>query len=134
MIRQHTYCDCCGKDMTSFDADSDAVITGYTVETNKLSLDRSERTDVGSRHASGFFPSGHFCNDACLATRMNEMLTHANTTLVVTPQGDDAHRLFKSLEAMCEEFRGHDLPYGSAAYTAANTLLNEQREKHASRK
>lgn len=29
----------------------------------------------------------------------------------------------KALADMCEEFRGHDLPYGSAAYRKANDLL-----------
>ena len=33
--------------------------------------------------------------------------------------------LLAALEAMCEEFRGHDLPYGSAAYRLANIALNK---------
>jgi len=32
------------------------------------------------------------------------------------------------LKAMCEEFRGHDLPYGSKAYLAANQLLSKYKE------
>lgn len=38
-----------------------------------------------------------------------------------------AHRngeLTAALERMCEEFRGHDLPYGSTAYATAMALLN----------
>ena len=43
---------------------------------------------------------------------------------------NDAHlmaaapELLQALKDMCEEFRGHDLPYGSAAYAKAITLIN----------
>jgi hypothetical protein len=33
--------------------------------------------------------------------------------------------LLAALKAMCEEFRGHDLPYGSKAYCAATTAINK---------
>lgn len=35
--------------------------------------------------------------------------------------------LLEALEAMCEEFRGHDLPYGSAAYQKAISAINKAR-------
>lgn len=35
--------------------------------------------------------------------------------------------LLASLEAMCAEFRGHDLPYGSSAYQKAISALNKAR-------
>ena len=31
--------------------------------------------------------------------------------------------LMKALEAMCEEFRGYDLPYGSEAYAQATQAI-----------
>lgn len=40
-------------------------------------------------------------------------------------QGALAERLTEALRAMCAEFRGHDLPYGSPAYHAATALLAE---------
>lgn len=33
--------------------------------------------------------------------------------------------LLAALEMMCEEFRGHDLPYGSPAYRMANLAINK---------
>ena len=40
----------------------------------------------------------------------------------VVSQRDD---LLSALKAMRDEFRAHDLPYGSAAYAQANTLINK---------
>jgi hypothetical protein len=38
---------------------------------------------------------------------------------------DERNDLLKSLKEMCAEFRGHDLPYGSAAYANAISLINK---------
>jgi hypothetical protein len=35
--------------------------------------------------------------------------------------------LLAALDAMCEEFRGHDLPYGSSAYQKAISAINKAR-------
>lgn len=37
--------------------------------------------------------------------------------------------LLESLEEMCAEFRALDLPYGSAAYCKANSLINKVRAR-----
>jgi len=35
--------------------------------------------------------------------------------------------LLEALEAMCKEFRDHDLPYGSSAYANAISVINKAR-------
>ena len=43
---------------------------------------------------------------------------------------NDAHlmaaapEILQALKDMCEEFRGHDLPYGSATYAKAISIIN----------
>lgn len=40
---------------------------------------------------------------------------------------DQRNELLSSLNEMCAEFRGHDLPYGSAAYVNAISIINKAR-------
>ena len=37
---------------------------------------------------------------------------------------EERDELLEALQAMCAEFRGHDLPYGSKAYANAVSLIN----------
>ena len=68
---------------------------------------------------------------------MNEILAAACVSIesgfdrvMIDPQDvvaiiDQHHELLAALEAMCEEFRGYDLPYGSVAYRLANIAINK---------
>ena len=45
----------------------------------------------------------------------------------IPPMEDKLNRALKALEAMCEEYRQLDLPYGSTAYMEANKILQEKK-------
>lgn len=71
---------------------------------------------------------GHSPGDGSLADLVQRRLLFAPKTephIALSAAIADAVELWrKALADMCEEFRGHDLPYGSAAYRNANALLN----------
>lgn len=43
---------------------------------------------------------------------------------VVLLPTEDVRALYTAIDELLREFRDHDLPYGSAAYQRANSLLN----------
>ena len=49
-------------------------------------------------------------------------MTEANARLIAA-----APCILEALEAMCAEFRGYDLPYGSEAYAKAISAINKTR-------
>lgn len=77
----------------------------------------------------------HFAGLAMQAIRAERRVTSAGTIAseayaiadAMLAERDQAPNrtaeLVEALEAMCAEFRGHDLPYGSAAYQKAISLI-----------
>jgi hypothetical protein len=54
---------------------------------------------------------------------------HTGSAMVYASDYDallaERDELLAALKNMCAEFRGYDLPYGSAAYAVANSLINK---------
>lgn len=65
------------------------------------------------------------CWNACEGISTRAMVDTAGIFEAALDLANERDELLAMLKAMAEEFRGHDLPYGSQTYADANALINK---------